>query len=889
MYNQIKHGKKKKSKKDQKLEETIQRIMSCEGYGTQLFMDDFNQIKTNHLDKSIKAWQHLFSAKQLGTRGCKAKDECFIVKRHKRDSDKYDDNLDERQRIYGNKGDSKEVVPIQCLDKVHHFLMHWNYKKHSFPDTEEKSPSKETQNKPVIAADTSESIDIAQRTRGSRFNTEFMPNKAFEFGHLFYHWKFYQKKDTYINPKEYRYLNLKQELLNNKVRSIGLHRWNDTITKAIIYKYSAKGRELQATHRGDFNFNRSIPVDLDISIAHMTVILVYTNYEEPQRDFKRKGMRSNADAVDEELMNNHYEISHFYKLFYEAIQFYGHTVTETMVLYHGINTNQLFFTQFHPKFNVPISTTPVASVAKGFRGHAGLLLFLQADQSIRDQYFDCDWCSDHVHEKEYLFAQAHHLFIVDIQLEHNVSNSKYIKTMSLFQDILDNKFFTYSMPEYQSYESVIIGLMDCMDEERSKMEDVFISCSYIMGSFRSLYEHFQSKQTQVIKSEYVQLEDRTKAAMERCFKFTLKDEHTFVKEFHFAIPKAVLLEDYSGAKYIEGEIKSYDDAFTFRLYIKARKVKKISVGVLIQDIALEEKEVHIEWGFRCPQPRFTLSKLEEHLKPNRSDAYRAFRASELNTLLCMEDFKELCFTFYIKLLPKYSQSDQEQTKMENEGEPDYESEDGIMPEIEGEDDVCDQDNEAEGIDDSSETMQEQAYTIRNESTVRSESEICRDLFTEIMEIELIKEITRNENEHRKYIKQHMNKEQRDKPNCPPNDDGAPKDNDDPDDDDDKDEDTEDDDEEEMYSFANIDKVLKKVERLKQQRQYKIMVDKHNPLTDAELIALCYYTDSDAACRQMKRYHRGHMNSIKWKQLYFYTTQAIERLYQVFHYKNETQP
>eukprot|EP01084_Bolivina_argentea_P235876 396772_1 len=94
MYNQIKHGKKKKSKKDQKLEETIQRIMSCEGYGTQLFMDDFNQIKTNHLEKSIKAWQHLFSRKQLGTRGCKAKDECFIVKRHKRDSDKYDDNLD---------------------------------------------------------------------------------------------------------------------------------------------------------------------------------------------------------------------------------------------------------------------------------------------------------------------------------------------------------------------------------------------------------------------------------------------------------------------------------------------------------------------------------------------------------------------------------------------------------------------------------------------------------------------------------------------------------------------------------------------------------------------------------------------------------------------------
>eukprot|EP01083_Nonionella_stella_P039025 106126_1 len=115
--------------------------------------------------------------------------------------------------------------------------------------------------------------------------------------------------------------------------------------------------------------------------------------------------------------------------------------------------------------------------------------------------------------------------------------------MSLFQDILDNKFFTYSMPEYQSYESVITDFMDCMRDITFTVDDV---CSYIAGSFRSLYEHVQSKQTQIIKSEYVQLEDRTRAAMERCFDFTLQSEHAFVKEYYFAIPKAVLLEDYSG-------------------------------------------------------------------------------------------------------------------------------------------------------------------------------------------------------------------------------------------------------------------------------------------------------------------------------------------------------
>eukprot|EP01083_Nonionella_stella_P244696 851327_1 len=138
-------------------------------------------------------------------------------------------------------------------------------------------------------------------------------------------------------------------------------------------------------------------------------------------------------------------------------------------------------------------------------------------------------------------------------------------------------------------------------------------------------------------------------------------------------------------------------------------------------------------------------------------------------------------------------------------------------------------------------MQEQTNSIGNEVHVRSESEICHDLFTEIMEIELIKEIIRNENEYRKYIKQHpsrkndqrqnrrtqnkdKNEEQKDTSNGPPNDGDAPNDDDTPadtpaddgDDGDDKDEDKDDDNEEDMYSFANIDRMLKKVDRLKQQ-------------------------------------------------------------------------
>eukprot|EP01084_Bolivina_argentea_P233172 392794_1 len=59
------------------------------------------------------------------------------------------------------------------------------------------------------------------------------------------------------------------------------------------------------------------------------------------------------------------------------------------------------------------------------------------------------------------------------------------------------------------------------------------------------------------------------------------------------------------------------------------------------------------------------------------------------------------------------------------------------------------------------------------------------------------------------------------------------------------------------------------------------------LSDSELVALVYYTDRNSCCHKMKQSHRRLIlaNATKWKQLYFDCTNAVLKMYSVFHYKN----
>eukprot|EP01084_Bolivina_argentea_P098738 177455_1 len=86
----------------------------------------------------------------------------------------------------------------------------------------------------------------------------------------------------------------------------------------------------------------------------------------------------------------------------------------------------------------------------------------------------------------------------------------------------------------------------------------------------------------------------------------------------------------------------------------------------------------------------------------------------------------------------------------------------------------------------------------------------------------------------------------------------------------------------------IRKILNRVAQLKKHNKYKTMQQQNMTLTDSELIALIYYTESQNYCSKMKLTHRKLVNESKYKTLYFHATNAIAKMHKVFHYKNEEQ-
>eukprot|EP01083_Nonionella_stella_P160258 523672_1 len=80
--------------------------------------------------------------------------------------------------------------------------------------------------------------------------------------------------------------------------------------------------------------------------------------------------------------------------------------------------------------------------------------------------------------------------------------------------------------------------------------------------------------------------------------------------------------------------------------------------------------------------------------------------------------------------------------------------------------------------------------------------------------------------------------------------------------------------------------VKRLMLLKKSDEYKIMVEKGFALLDNELLALIYYCDDESACFSMKQYHRTLEMECKWGNLYYHLTNAVDKLHQCFHLKND---
>ena len=341
------------------------------------------------------------------------------------------------------------------------------------------------------------------------------PVLTFGFKRL-YHWRYFQSSDAYaLKPA---YASLKEECLNNQIHAMDLQRFNETAHEAMVRARSARAKRYQAADKGLSNKKFEIPPKLSLSTSHIFVLMTYCNETEMQRKYKQFGcrddsiIRSAQDPRFARLKRRNAQIAHWYKLLYEAVEFYGERVTTEHKFYTGMGV-RLLFDSFTPQFNAPLSTTTAESIALRFSKNSGLVLKLVPVKGSMDMFFDVEWLSDYELEKERLFVLAWRLRIVSITIFEGTKATIFKKCSRCFLlwSSLFSGHWVSVLPRRKQTQELLLSIIQNYKERcgiTSEQSPTRVHM-YVHQVFSNLLRSFRmdSGRKYVIEDEYVLLNE----------------------------------------------------------------------------------------------------------------------------------------------------------------------------------------------------------------------------------------------------------------------------------------------------------------------------------------------------------------------------------------------
>eukprot|EP01083_Nonionella_stella_P055402 146159_1 len=259
------------------------------------------------------------------------------------------------------------------------------------------------------------------------------------------YWQYFKNYEQYADKPKYQ--SLKDECLNNIIHTMDIGTFYEVLERAIVYTQSSKGQAIKALDQGYTNNQYEIPVHLPISVSHVFTLMLYCNFTDLQRNYKKHGCReANKDETIAEFIKRNREIGHWFKLLSEAIECYGTEVEHGQIFYTGIDIPVAFDT-YTPRFMCPFSTTVDWNIASRFSGGKGIILQLEPQPSSFDMCFNVEWLSNYKEERERLFCSATDLRITDIQyaLGNEVQyNNLYLSAFALWSDIFAGYYFIFT-------------------------------------------------------------------------------------------------------------------------------------------------------------------------------------------------------------------------------------------------------------------------------------------------------------------------------------------------------------------------------------------------------------------------------------------------------------
>eukprot|EP01084_Bolivina_argentea_P113996 203061_1 len=212
----------------------------------------------------------------------------------------------------------------------------------------------------------------------------------------------YQLKDWYIDNK---YKNLKEEMFDNTICTIGSYQWDILVCKATIHYHSDHAKTLKISVENYKMYE--MWKDEALTIQHLIAMMLYCNQDKLQRRFTETYRKLDVNESDDSLKERHQNYAHLGRLLRELVECFGSNAIPLVVLskitfYHGVN-GIMQFASFKARIKGPFSTSGSFAVAQSFSNNLGVVLGFTISYNWGHAFMDCVWLSDFPSEQEVFF------------------------------------------------------------------------------------------------------------------------------------------------------------------------------------------------------------------------------------------------------------------------------------------------------------------------------------------------------------------------------------------------------------------------------------------------------------------------------------------------------
>eukprot|EP01084_Bolivina_argentea_P177638 307143_1 len=213
-------------------------------------------------------------------------------------------------------------------------------------------------------------IDVTKDEKDEKHPADYDDNDAFtySFGQKFYYDGNDKNKNMFITKK---YVNLKQEIINNKIFNLNIKTYDEIYKKAQLLISCKPILQYAYFNKPDFDFTK-------IETENILSVLLYTDYTDLSYNFSKSFRKINDTETDETFKDRKREFYWWSKILIYTVHKFGEKTKHSgvPVYYTGIS-QPVIFNSLVTHFHGATSTTKQIAVATLFAKTGGLILELK--------------------------------------------------------------------------------------------------------------------------------------------------------------------------------------------------------------------------------------------------------------------------------------------------------------------------------------------------------------------------------------------------------------------------------------------------------------------------------------------------------------------------------